>query len=276
MSDATQDHPSRVESIAGSRESRDADTMSGVSESGHGAAATPHDRPGRLRRMVGAAGVVAMVAGSTVAFAPAAAAAISHVPESAAARTAVAELTGDRPADASIPADFQARQGYRPVVADGLLIDPSGGCSSPIPLPPDFENACKAHDLGYDLLRYADRDHQPLGPWARQAVDAALEQRMYAACGTHSEPLDRTRCEVLASVATTAVDLNSRRQNYATPVPEYVFGTELSGTDIGHQVVAPAAGALAALLALIFGIRRARRRGFGPAAVLRRRPRVAC
>ncbi|WP_280377050.1 hypothetical protein [Nocardia wallacei] len=262
MSDATQDHPSRAESIAGSSNSRDAGAPPGSS--------------GRLRRMAGAAGVVAMVAGSTVAFAPAAAAAISHpAPESAAARTAVTELTGDRPWEAAIPDDFPAQQGYRPVVAEGLLIDPSGGCSSPIPLPPDFETACKAHDLGYDLLRYAEREHQPLGPWARQAVDAALEHRMYAACGNHSEPLDKTRCEVLASVATTAVDLNSRRQNYATPVPEYVFGTALSGAEVGHQVVAPVVGGIVAVLAVILGIRRLRRRGSTPAALLRRRPRIA-
>ncbi len=219
---------------------------------------------------------MAMVAGSTVAFAPAAAAVISHPDtESAAARTAVAELTGDHPWEAAIPDDFQSRQGYRPVVADGLLVDPRGGCSSPIPLPLDFDNACKAHDLGYDMLRYAEREHRPLGPWARQAVDAALEQRMYAACSAHTEPLVRTRCEVLAGVATTAVDLNSRRQNYATPVPEYVFGTELSGTALGRQVAAPAAGGVVALIALLLGIRRVRRRGFAGAMFLRREPRIA-
>ncbi|GAB2707925.1 hypothetical protein [Nocardia thraciensis] len=260
MSDATQEHPPRAESINGSSSRRVADA--------------------RLRRVAGAAAVVAMVTGSTVALAPAAAAVgVGRPPvESAQARTAVAELTGATPWDAAIPDDFQARQGYRPVVADGLLVDPRGGCSSPIPLPPEFDNACKAHDLGYDMLRYAERDHQPLGSWARQAVDAALEQRMYTACAAHAEPLTRTRCEVLASVATTAVDLNSRRQNYATPLPEYVFGTELSGSAIGDQalrMLAPAGSAVLALAFLLMGIRRARRRGIDPTFLFRRRPRIA-
>ncbi len=230
--------------------------------------------------MAGAAAVVAMVTGSTVALGPAAAAVgVGRPPvENAAARTAVAELTGEKPWEAVIPEDFQSRQGYRPVVVGGLLVDPRGGCSSPIPLPADFDNACKAHDLGYDMLRYAERDQQPLGAWARQAVDAALEQRMYSACAAHSDPLVRTRCEVLAGVATTAVDLNSRRQNYATPLPEYVFGTELSGSALGGQalrLLAPVGSAALTLALLFMGIRRARRRGIDPTVLFRRRARVA-
>ncbi|WP_024799513.1 hypothetical protein [Nocardia sp. BMG51109] len=278
MSDATQGRPSRAEPVTDSSDARDAGTLPTESGSGR-AASAPDGRSHRLRRLGGGAAVVAMVAGSTVAFAPAATAAVTQpTVESAAARAAIIELTGDHPWEAVIPGDFQARQGYRPAVTDGLLGDPNGGCSSPIAMPPDFDSACKAHDLGYDMLRYADREQQPLGPWARQAVDAALEQRMYSACGAHPDSVTHARCEVLAGVATTAVDLNSRRQNYATPVPEYVFGTELSGSDLGSQAgrfAAPAAAGAAALVALLVGLRWARRRGYSPLGFLRRRPRIA-
>ena len=173
-----------------------------------------------------------------VALSPAAGAA-EVVPgtENSAARAAVLALTGAHPERAPIPADFGTSQGYLPVEVNGVPVDPGGQCSSPIPLPAEFDAACKAHDLGYDLLRYAEVHGNPLGPWARRAVDAALEQRMFDACATRGGTLTRLRCDTMATVATSAVDLNSRRQNYAAPMPEYLFGAQLSGTELGPRLL---------------------------------------
>lgn len=121
---------------------------------------------------------------------------------------------------AAIPADFRAVAGYTPARVDGMLVAPHGSCSSPVPLPAEFDTACKAHDLGYDLLRYADRTGAPLGPWARQELDRALAERMHTACAQRPQPLPRARCAVLAEAAEIAVDLNSMRQDYGVPVVE--------------------------------------------------------
>jgi hypothetical protein len=121
---------------------------------------------------------------------------------------------------AAIPADFRAVAGYTPARVDGMLVAPHGSCSSPVPLPAEFDTACKAHDLGYDLLRYADRTGAPLGPWARQELDRALAERMHTACVQRPQPLPRARCGVLAEAAEIAVDLNSMRQDYGVPVVE--------------------------------------------------------
>ncbi len=202
--------------------------------------------------------LAAMTAMVPLAFAPAlpASAAVTKPGvENMAARAAVTDLVGDHPGAVALPADFAAGAGYRPVVENGILVDPNGDCSSPIELPGEFDEACKAHDLGYDLLRYAEQRGQPLQPWARQAIDATLQRRMHAACDARPDTAARARCDVLATVATTGVDLNSRRQNYATPDPEYLFGFELSGARLSDQLLhfgAPAA--LGVLLAAIVGV----------------------
>ncbi|MEU1953829.1 hypothetical protein ACWDO0_29265 [Nocardia rhamnosiphila] len=121
---------------------------------------------------------------------------------------------------AAIPADFRAVAGYAPARVDGMLVAPHGSCSSPVALPAEFDTACKAHDLGYDLLRYADRTGAPLGPWARQELDRTLAERMHAACAQRPQPLPRARCAVMAEAAEIAVDLNSMRQDYGVPVAE--------------------------------------------------------
>ncbi|MGW5384540.1 hypothetical protein [Nocardia sp. NPDC003963] len=166
-------------------------------------------------------------------------------------------------AAAAIPRDFEAYLGYEPVVRQGVLVAPGGDCSSPVELPPEFDTACMAHDLGYDLLRYADRTGAPLGPWARQALDRTLSTRMHQACETHTEPVVRTRCETMAEIAATAVDLNSRRQRYGVPVVE-TFGQVAAHAATEHPtrpwLLRAVALGLAALAALVFGIRRLHRR----------------
>ena len=119
-----------------------------------------------------------------------------------------------------IPTDFEFVIGYRPTVVDGFLANPDGGCSSPVTLPAEFDSACKAHDLGYDVLRYADRSGEPLGPWARQAIDAHLGTRMHHACGSRTDAVARAGCLTMADIAIGFVDANSWRQGYVTPGPE--------------------------------------------------------
>ena len=62
---------------------------------------------------------------------------------------------------ADLPADFTKVSGREPVhmkAPDGTVraVHPGGGCSSPWGATEwDYSVGCKAHDLGYDLLRYA-------------------------------------------------------------------------------------------------------------------------
>ena len=139
----------------------------------------------------------------------------SEHPGAAQSVTALAEGALD---PATLPADFAATFGYTPVPVDGTVIKPSGECSSPVPLPAEFETPCKAHDLGYDLLRYAHLEDSPLGPWARRAIDAALDRAMDEACATRTATMARARCHTVAAVASVVVDLNSRREGYGSPV----------------------------------------------------------
>ena len=166
------------------------------------------------KRAVGAV-VILTIASATLA--PAAQATSTGV-ESAQARSMVAALTTD--AVPTIPADFESVIGYAPTVVDGILANPDGDCSSPVTLPVEFDSACKAHDLGYDMLRYADRAGEPLGPWARRAIDAQLSTRMHDACGSRTDSVARAGCLAMADIAIGFVDANSWRQGYAIPGPE--------------------------------------------------------
>ncbi|MCQ4119250.1 hypothetical protein [Rhodococcus tibetensis] len=142
-------------------------------------------------------------------------------PQNAAASDAVLTLTSaEEFAESSIPADFESVMGYTPQRVEGVLADPAGDCSSPVPLPVEFDASCKAHDLGYDLLRYASRSGNDLEPWARQSLDTQLDRRMHAACDRRVDERARTSCYVMANIATTAVTGNSWRQGYSAPVTE--------------------------------------------------------
>ncbi|MFI5718154.1 hypothetical protein [Nocardia sp. NPDC051750] len=179
---------------------------------------------------------------------------------------AVLDLTSDGPSistAAGIPRDFANYAGYEPVVRQGLLVAPDGNCSSPVELPPEFDTACMAHDLGYDLLRYADSTGAPLGPWARQALDRTLGVRLHQACDAHAEPMVRTRCETFAGIAATAVELNSRRQHYGVPVVEtFTQAATQVATEHPTQpwLLRGVALGLAAVAGLALGLRRLHRR----------------
>ncbi|MGN2636709.1 hypothetical protein ACTD5D_11050 [Nocardia takedensis] len=200
----------------------------------------------RPSAVLAAAAVAAFALG--VAAGPGAAAG-RPVAENVWAARAVTELTGELTGPVTVPPDFETSAGYRPVTVDGTVLNPDGDCSSPVPLPAEFDTACKAHDLGYDLLRYADRAGQPLGPWARQAVDAAFDRRMRHACAARVGAAGRAGCFAAAEIADTVVDLNSRRQDYGAPVVE---------TPIAAGVVAALLG-VAALGGVILLLTRAAR-----------------
>lgn len=170
---------------------------------------------------------------------------------------AVVELTSGGPGSAAaIPADFVELIGYRPATVDGLLVAPNGACSSPVSLPPEFDTPCKAHDLGYDLLRYAARRGVPLGPWARRSLDRALDLRMHAACATRTDPLLRAQCDTVAEIAATAVELNSRRQEYGVPVDETLVSAATADTPTRPWLWRAVAFAVATIVACGMMLRR--------------------
>ncbi len=196
---------------------------------------SPHStappRPPLRTRLAGP--LAAVVAGGVLALAAApidTATALPGSPDGAAGR-AVDLLTGPHPADAlaALPADFATHASYRPVLVDGVPARADGGCSSPVPLPARFEPACRTHDLGYDLLRYAADAGRPLGPWARARLDAQLAERMRATCA--DDPAGAPGCAAAAETAAVAVSLNSARQLGGVPGREsaaHVVGSLLT------------------------------------------------
>ncbi|MGV8873477.1 MAG: hypothetical protein ACOH2Q_13195 [Rhodococcus sp. (in: high G+C Gram-positive bacteria)] len=127
------------------------------------------------------------------------------------------------PADAaalSVPSDFPSVMGYHPRVQDAMAENPRGDCSSPVPLPSEFDSACKGHDLGYDLIRYAASTGTTVDPQWRRAIDAQLETRMHAACVDRTDDGPRQMCDAAATVAAMAVDMNSWRQSFGVPESE--------------------------------------------------------
>ena len=148
-------------------------------------------------------------------------------PVAAAVRALVTEPADE--ATRAIPVEFASVMGYRPIVLDDMAENPHGDCSSPVPLPPEFESACKAHDLGYDLIRYAATTGTAVDPQWRRAIDAQLEHRMHAACSERTDDGSRRTCNVAASVAAVAVDVNSWRQSFGAPVAEPALPITLGG-----------------------------------------------
>ena len=119
---------------------------------------------------------------------------------------------------------FREVMGYAPAAArlagSGMVrsIKPTGSCSSLLGATPfDFSLACKAHDLGYDLLRFASRSRNPAGPAARQLLDAQFERDLHAQCVATQHGAARTACDTLAAAYAGGAKLNSWRQRYGAP-----------------------------------------------------------
>lgn len=167
-----------------------------------------------VRRLLVVVGVVAVVLLSTGAGRPTVP---QRGPEDVAAAHAVAVLTGPGRMGTQVPADFVDELGYRPSESATGPENPTGGCSAPIDLPAAFVDACRAHDLGYDLLRYAARRGAPLGAWAREAVDAEFARDLASSCDA---PSAAPGCHLLAGLADAVVGINSWRQGEGVPVVE--------------------------------------------------------
>ncbi|MCZ4078415.1 phospholipase A2 [Rhodococcus sp. H36-A4] len=163
---------------------------------------------------------------------------------------AIEALTMHDAADAAskVPPDF----GYSPTIEHDLLVNPAGSCSSPVPLPDEFESACAAHDLGYDLLRHGAIHGNKLPASARRSLDSMLAADMHAACAQRTEVLSRAVCDGMAEVAASSVRLNSWRQHDGTPIPEPALPFLLAGA-VGTSLSAAALGALS-----LYSSRRAR------------------
>ncbi|MDI6628239.1 MAG: hypothetical protein QME72_11025 [Rhodococcus sp. (in: high G+C Gram-positive bacteria)] len=163
---------------------------------------------------------VAAIAAVTATTGAASTPPVAHSPSPVAVSVQALVTESADAAALTIPDDFGSVMGYRPRVQDDMVENPRGDCSSPIPLPSEFDSACKAHDLGYDLIRYAAATGTTVDPQWRRSIDAQLERRMHAACADRTDDGPRQVCDGAASVAATAVDVNSWRQSFGAPVAE--------------------------------------------------------
>jgi peptidoglycan/LPS O-acetylase OafA/YrhL len=151
----------------------------------------------------------------------------------AAAVTALTTAPAGRDPLAAVPGDFPAVMGYMPQparMADGTvrLAKPTGACSAPGGgMPFGFEQVCKVHDYGYDLLRYAHAGGQRLTTDARRQLDAMFDRDLHARCQVGSSGLVRLGCHLLAEGFTAVVSVNSWRQHYGNPARESPPGWSL-------------------------------------------------
>ncbi|WP_053738363.1 phospholipase A2 [Nocardia sp. NRRL S-836] len=135
-----------------------------------------------------------------------------------------------------LPGDFAAEIVRDPRTvrgADGTLrvIDLSGGCSGPAgDTEWDFSVACRAHDMGYDLLRYAEHKGHALGPQARRALDDRLTADLHTQCELNPRGA-RTTCHVVAETYALGLRFNSWRQRWGPPghepVVAWAFGSAI-------------------------------------------------
>ncbi|MEU5694154.1 phospholipase A2 [Actinosynnema sp. NPDC020468] len=128
----------------------------------------------------------------------------------------------------TFPADFAevtARNPRLVIAPDGTkrATDPTGGCSGPAgDTEWDFGIACRAHDLGYDLLRYAEAKGHPLPPQARKSLDTRLADDMHAQCDLNPRN-SGTRCHAVATLYAAGLQFNSWRQRWGPPGHEPVL-----------------------------------------------------
>ena len=141
------------------------------------------------------------------------------------AATALASLVAAPAASGApaVPTRFRAVMGYTPVpvrMADRTvrLAKPSGACSAPGGGRPfGFQQACKVHDYGYDLLRYAHATRQRLTGEARRQLDGMLAHDLRAQCDATRHGLAGLGCHGVAEAFVTGASLNSWRQHFGNP-----------------------------------------------------------
>lgn len=136
--------------------------------------------------------------------------------ESTEAQRAVESLIHGQADPTVIPSNFDAILGYRPDRQSRTLARPDGQCSAPFGIGPDsFEPACRTHDFGYDLLRYAEQTDGRLAAWARLRLDLRLYRDLRQTC-------DTSRCHATAVLYLVSLTGNSARQGFTAPMTEPV------------------------------------------------------
>jgi hypothetical protein len=159
----------------------------------------------------------------------------------AAAQNAIEALVHPGPtpdALVKLPADFTSVTGVRPgslPARDGTVraVHTDGGCSTPWGddnTKWDYSVPCKAHDLGYDLLRYSARKGHPLAPEIRKALDDRLSADMHAMCTLNPRDSAGT-CQVVASLYSAGLVINSWHQRWGAPVGD-PLGPMLAGVAV--------------------------------------------
>lgn len=195
--------------------------ISDHSRSRSGAAAAGGTVAG-MTRMIAAAAVLAVPLSLGIPFTTAIPTASAAAPvEDASTAAAVRAVSDPSVAAAAQVRALPAGFGYRAAEGPGYAVNPHGECSSVLRLPAGFTPACRAHDLGYDLLRHADRLGRPLGGWARRLLDDAFADRLAASCA--AQPLESRRsCGEIAGITVLAVRANTWRQHDGPPRAESV------------------------------------------------------
>jgi Prokaryotic phospholipase A2 len=151
----------------------------------------------------------------------------------AAAVTALVTAPAGQDPLAAVPADFPSLMGYTPVpmrMADGTrrLAKPTGACSVPGGGAPfGFDQACKVHDYGYDLLRYAHATGQHQTAEARRQLDAMFTRDLHARCQLIGRGLAGAGCHLVVELFTAGVSFNSWRQHHGNPAEERLPGWAL-------------------------------------------------
>ncbi|WP_156755713.1 phospholipase A2 [Actinokineospora pegani] len=189
----------------------------------------------RVRSKLGWLVLVVLTAAGFAVVASRSAAPPDHVGEAvvdaAASVDALVDPWSGRDPMAMLPEDFTDVVGVVPSrmpAPDGTVraVHTDGGCSTPWGDDDtrwDFSVVCRAHDLGYDLLRYAAAKGQPLPAGAREALDARLSADMHRQC--EANPLGSGgTCRVVASLYSFGLVANSWHQRWGPPVAEPVGG----------------------------------------------------
>lgn len=208
-------------------------------------------KPGRLPRFSALVGIVLAAAGfAVIASRPDPPRYRPPTGEAAQAERAIEDQLDPRSGRDPIkdlPKDFTKVSGREPVhmkAPDGTIraVHPGGGCSSPWGATRwDYSVGCKAHDLGYDLLRYAESKGQPLSPELRERLDDRLSQDMHAQC--RYNPMGSAQaCEVVADVYTAGLVVNSWHQRWGPPRNEPVGPWSIAMVVIMVLIVARAPG----------------------------------
>jgi fucose 4-O-acetylase-like acetyltransferase len=206
--------------------------------------ATPAAPPHRAWRRATAVGLVVLALGLLLVrvdamprrptgSTPGAVASSVGLEPAAAAVTALVTAPAGQDPLAAVPTDFPSLMGYTPAptrMADGTHrpAKRTGACSVPGGGGPfGFDQACKAHDYGYDLLRYAHATGQHLTAEARRRLDAMFAHDLHARCHVIGRGLAGAGCHLAAELFTTGVAFNSWRQHHGNPAEEQLPGWAL-------------------------------------------------